>query len=301
MLKRSALATARRAVIFCGADSVPARRTACKEGDIMPLIKSNVHTHTTFCDGQDSMEDMVKAAVSLGFDTLGFSFHSYTPFDPSYCIRDYYSYMREFERLKGEYADRISLLNGVELDLYGERPSVCDFVIGSVHYLEENGKRYPVDFSARGFKKLVEGFYRSDALAAAERYYAEICELIKNVKPDVYGHFDLITRFNRGGAFFDEGSARYKRAALSAVESLPAGAVVEVNLGRLFKGEGGMYPSAWLTGEMLSAGCRFMLSSDAHCTAALGYGFDEACSALKKLGVKSLVRYKGASLKEVEL
>ena len=66
----------------------------------MPFIKSNVHTHTTFCDGQDSMEDMVKAAVSLGFDTLGFSFHSYTPFDPSYCIRDYYEYMREFERLR---------------------------------------------------------------------------------------------------------------------------------------------------------------------------------------------------------
>lgn len=120
----------------------------------MPFIKSNVHTHTTFCDGQDSMEDMVKAAVSLGFDTLGFSFHSYTPFDPSYCIRDYYEYMREFERLRKEYGQTICLLNGVELDLYGERPSVCDFVIGSVHYLEENGRRYPVDFSARGFSKL---------------------------------------------------------------------------------------------------------------------------------------------------
>ena len=94
----------------------------------MPFIKSNVHTHTTFCDGQDSMEDMVKAAVSLGFDTLGFSFHSYTPFDPSYCIRDYYEYMREFERLRKEYGQTICLLNGVELDLYGERPSVYDFV-----------------------------------------------------------------------------------------------------------------------------------------------------------------------------
>lgn len=178
----------------------------------MPFIKSNVHTHTTFCDGQDSMEDMVKAAVSLGFDTLGFSFHSYTPFDPSYCIRDYYEYMREFERLRKEYGQTICLLNGVELDLYGERPSVCDFVIGSVHYLEENGRRYPVDFSARGFKKLVDGMFRGDALAAAERYYAEVRELAGKVKPDVYGHFDLITRFNQGGAFFDEESARYKSA-----------------------------------------------------------------------------------------
>ena len=50
----------------------------------MPFIKSNVHTHTTFCDGQDSMEDMVKAVVILSCDMIGFSFHSYTTFDPSY-------------------------------------------------------------------------------------------------------------------------------------------------------------------------------------------------------------------------
>ena len=109
----------------------------------MALIKSNIHTHTTFCDGKDSMEDMVKAAIAVGFDTLGLSFHSYTSFDPSYCIRDYLAYMKEFGRLKREYAGKICLLNGVELDLYGERPSVCDYVIGSVHYFKAGERHFP--------------------------------------------------------------------------------------------------------------------------------------------------------------
>ena len=266
----------------------------------MPLIKSNVHTHTTFCDGKNTMEEMVQAAIAAGFDTLGLSFHSYTAFDPSYCIRDYLAYMKEFERLKAKYADKIYLLNGVELDLYGERPSVCDYVIGSVHYLKEDGRYYPVDHSARGFKMLVDRVYAGDCYAAAERFFAEVKELAQNVRPDVFGHFDLITCFNSEG-FFSEEDARYKRAALSAAESLSPGSVVEINLGRVFRGTGGMYPSPWLVRELNARGCRFMLSSDAHKCEALGYMFDETCRQLKSLGVRSLVRFRGKELVDIEL
>lgn len=267
----------------------------------MPLIKSNVHTHTTFCDGDDSLEDMVKAAIAAGFDTLGLSFHSYTPFDPSYCIRDYYAYMQEFGRVKELYKGEISLLNGVELDLYGERPSLCDYVIGSVHYLNVGDRYFPIDHSAHGFKKLIEEVYKGDVFAAIEKFYDQVKQLAKTVAPDVYGHFDYIGCYNTDGSFFDERDARYRRAALSAADSLKPGSVVEINLGRLFRGRGGMYPSPWLVQELNERGCRFMLSSDAHQREALGYKFDETCEQLKGLGVKSLVRYKGNSLEEVEL
>ena len=93
------------------------------------IIRSNVHTHTDFCDGSDSMEDMVRAAIACGMDTLGISFHSFTPFDTSYCIRDYPAYMRELSRLRKKYAGSICLLGGVELDLYGQSAAgvrLCD-------------------------------------------------------------------------------------------------------------------------------------------------------------------------------
>ena len=49
---------------------------------MVELIISNVHTHASFCDGKDSKDDMAKTAKDIGYDTLGYSFHSYTAIDP---------------------------------------------------------------------------------------------------------------------------------------------------------------------------------------------------------------------------
>lgn len=265
------------------------------------IVKSNVHTHTVFCDGAESIEEMVIAAIGKGMHTLGFSFHSFTPFDRSYCIRDYEGYMRELDRVREKYSGRINILNGVELDLYGERPENCDYVIGSVHYFEQNGRYYAIDLSSEDFTATVNGVFGGDYYAAAERYFEEYAQLAGKIAPDIYGHYDLITRFNAGGRLFDESSPRYVRAALCAAESLPFGAVVEVNLGRLYKGAGGAYPAEWLIRELAARGCRFMLSSDAHCSAALGFAFDEQCKKLASLGVHSLVFYRGNALEELKI
>lgn len=39
--------------------------------------KQNLHTHTCFCDGKDTPEEMIQEALKRGFDSLGFSMHSY--------------------------------------------------------------------------------------------------------------------------------------------------------------------------------------------------------------------------------
>ncbi|MCD8040618.1 MAG: histidinol-phosphatase HisJ family protein [Clostridia bacterium] len=267
----------------------------------MPLIKSDVHTHTTFCDGKDSMQDMAEYACNSGFTTLGFSFHSFTPFDKSYCIRDYFGYIKEFYRVKELYGGRLDILNGVELDLYGERPSVCDYVIGSVHYIK-NGERYlAIDCSEEIFCDIIKRVYDGDVMAMVKSYYEQTAELAKNVNPDVYGHFDLITRYNAGGKYFDENGEEYLSYAEKAVQALPRGAVAEINLGRAFKGEGDIYPSEAIIKMMNARGVKFMLSSDAHCKQALGYKFDETLLRLKAMGVTSVVEYKGKNLVEVEI
>ena len=61
---------------------------------------TNFHTHTTFCDGQNTPEEMVLAAIEKGFSALGFSGHGYTTFDTSYCITDTDGYCREIKRLQ---------------------------------------------------------------------------------------------------------------------------------------------------------------------------------------------------------
>ena len=45
------------------------------------MINTNFHTHTTFCDGKDTPEQMVLAAIQKGFSALGFSGHAYFVLD----------------------------------------------------------------------------------------------------------------------------------------------------------------------------------------------------------------------------
>ena len=44
-------------------------------------MKQNLHTHTIYCDGNDTPKQMLETALARGFDSLGFSGHAPAPFD----------------------------------------------------------------------------------------------------------------------------------------------------------------------------------------------------------------------------
>ena len=62
---------------------------------------SNFHQHTTFSDGADTPEEMIEKAKELGFVSLGFSDHSETLCDTSYCMAtsDYPTYRQKIRSL----------------------------------------------------------------------------------------------------------------------------------------------------------------------------------------------------------
>lgn len=39
------------------------------------MIKQNLHTHSIYCDGKDTIEAMALEAINKGFNVLGFSGH----------------------------------------------------------------------------------------------------------------------------------------------------------------------------------------------------------------------------------
>ena len=99
-------------------------------------IPYNYHTHTTFCDGTASLEEMVQSAIRNGLCTIGFSGHSYTAYDKSYCmsLENTKKYWHEIQFLKKKYADQIEILCGIEQDFGSDEPTDdYDYVIGSVH------------------------------------------------------------------------------------------------------------------------------------------------------------------------
>ena len=116
----------------------PALRIKGRKGAVMARQDFDLHMHTYYCDGRDSAEDMVKAAIGKGLRTVGISGHSFTPHDPSYCMSraDTLRYIEEINALKAKYAGRIRVLLGIELDYYSDTDtSPFDYIIGSVHYL----------------------------------------------------------------------------------------------------------------------------------------------------------------------
>jgi histidinol-phosphatase (PHP family) len=80
------------------------------------MSKADFHVHTTFCDGAEAPEAMVRAALEQGLSAVGFSGHSHTAFDESWCmsVAGTARYRAELARLKREYAGRIAVFCGVE-------------------------------------------------------------------------------------------------------------------------------------------------------------------------------------------
>ena len=123
---------------------------------------SNFHTHTVLCDGKDEPEELVQRALELGCPAIGFSGHSYAPYDEDYCMSPAQTeeYKTEIRRLQRVYAGRIRIYMGVEQDFYSPGSTAeYDYIIGSVHYLYKDGFYLPVDASRQRQEQAVRDFY----------------------------------------------------------------------------------------------------------------------------------------------
>ena len=77
--------------------------------------KQSLHTHSVFCDGKNTLEQMVVAAIEKGFDSIGFSAHSYVEEIGEYSMqeKDTDAYKAEAARLQKCYGDRIRIFCGM--------------------------------------------------------------------------------------------------------------------------------------------------------------------------------------------
>ena len=244
------------------------------------MIRGDFHTHTNFCDGKNSAEEMVLAAIDAGMPSIGITTHSYTDFDTSYCIpkERINEYRAEIARLKETYRDRITVFCGIEQDLWGTEPTDgYDYVIGSVHYLWKGKNWFSTDESVDALLHAKNTYYDGDGLSMAEDYFRSVAE-IGRLRPHVIGHFDLIAKCNRDGCLFDEGAPRYLTAAKAAVDALlPLGIPFEINTGAIARGYRQLpYPAPEILSYIAKNSGKVILTSDAHSPENLCYRFDMA-------------------------
>ena len=256
------------------------------------MIYSNYHTHTTFCDGKDTPEQLIERALELGCPEIGFSGHSYTPFDESWCMsrEETQAYRECITRLKEKYRGRIKILLGIEQDLLGgalpDREEF-DYVIGSVHYWVRGEERFDVDGALPQVQATVDRIFGGDWIAAAEEYYENVAK-IAVLAPSVIGHFDLITKHNEGYCLFDETDPRYVAAAKKCIDALlPLGIPFEINTGAISRGyRKSPYPAPHLREYIRERGGTFTINGDTHHKDNLCFAFEEW---LPKLEVEPLV------------
>ena len=254
-------------------------------------VLSNLHTHTTFCDGANTPEEMVLRAISLGYESIGFSGHSYTDFDPepSMSEKGTIEYCNEITRLKEKYKDKIEIYLGIELDILSKKPDVeLDYIIGSVHYLKCGDEIVSVDNTSTIAEDAVKKHFNGDWLAYAEAYYATAKDAAKITGCDIVGHFDLVTKFNEGQVYFDEKSLRYRTAAIDALRyEAEYCNLFEINTGGIYrKKRTTPYPAAFLLRELHNIGGEIVFSSDSHDEKSLGFMFREAAELAVNCGFK---------------
>ena len=249
------------------------------------LANANYHTHTVFCDGKDSPEDLVREAIRRGCPAIGFSGHSYYSFDDC-CMspEGTEEYISEIRRLKEVYKKSIQIDLGIEQDIFSSIDRTAfDYVIGSVHYVPKNGKNCSVDFSPDDFSENVRDVFDGDYFAFAEAYYQLVGRVYEVTKCDIVGHFDLITKFNEADRLFSTKDIRYQKAANEALEQLiEAPVLLEINTGAMARGyRSSPYPADELIRKWKKAGKKLILSSDCHEKTDLLYGFSNYIHCLK--------------------
>jgi len=245
-------------------------------------------------------------ALEKGCDSIGFSEHSYVPFDILYSmtIDNTYSYMREVNALKDKYEGVVEVFLGLEQDYYAESiPDGFDYIIGSLHYVNVGGKYFSVDAGASQQVQLVNEHYGGDYYAMAEDYFSVLANIIKKTGADIVGHFDLVTKYNHNSCYFDQTHPRYVEAAISSMdEILKDCKLFEVNTGamcRVNKTE--PYPSFFLLKELYLRGGEVILTSDSHDAGSICYLFGEMQELLKTCGFKYLKRLTKSGFVDIKL
>lgn len=254
----------------------------------------NFHTHTQFCDGRASMEEMVNGAISSGLKYLGFSPHSPIPIE-SKCNMSkagVSSYIAEISRLKDLYGDKIEIFAGMEVDFLGENwgPSIdyiknlpLDFRIGSVHFIKnQKGEYVDIDGRPESFIVKMADCFDNDIRYVIERFYAQTLSMIEAGGFDIIGHFDKIGLNASKYAPGIDNERWYVDLVNDTINAIrKAGLIVEINT-KHYSAYQRLFPDKRYIKDLISAGIPLIVNSDAH--------YPELTDASRDVGLSLLDR-----------
>lgn len=273
-------------------------------------MRTDYHVHTEFSDDSNyPMEQVIKDAITKGFDELCFTDHvdygikkdwdepgemiyrkggAGEPDQMPVANVDYPVYYKTFQKMKELYQDKISLKFGLEFGmqahtvekyekLFSRYP--FDFIILSVHEIEDK------EFWDQGFQNgMTQQEYN-------ERYYEEMLYLVQNYHNySVLGHMDLITRYDKAGVYPFEKLKPILTKILKTVIADEKG--IEVNTSSHRYGLKDLTPSSDILKLYKKLGGKIItIGSDSHKPGYLGAFVDETKEELRSLGFEYICTF----------
>jgi histidinol-phosphatase (PHP family) len=129
----------------------------------------------------------------------------------------------------------------------------------------------------------------------AEDYYSKFCRYVNTRKPDIVGHFDLITKFDEMGDSLFLKNENYNRIVEKYIKTVAnSGCLFEVNTGAVSRGyRSTPYPAENLLYILKEHNAPLILSSDSHSADTLDFGFEDAKMLLRDVGIKIIYTLRG--------
>lgn len=261
---------------------------------------ADYHLHTPLCGhASGTPEAYAVRARELGLPEIGFADHAPMPFEGAEGYRMKLGELPEYAaavRRCREAFPGLAIRFGIEADYHPTAVEYVarllkshdfDYVIGSVHYIDDWGFDHPLQ---------AHQFETRDVYEVYVRYYGLVAELADTGLYDILGHFDLVKKF---GYRPSKDTAALERTALEAVAR--AGMALDVNTSGLRRPVAEIYPSLGILRAAREMDIGIVFGSDAHAPGQVGLGFDRALAQVRAAGYARYRRYAGRRYESLQL
>lgn len=213
----------------------------------------------------------------MGLAEIGFCEHvEFEPSDPGLGFFDYERYSEAIDRAQSQYAGRLIIRKGVEVDYSRAHERQIkewldgkefDFLVGSVHYIDH----VAFDLHAR---------LSMPADEAVRKYYMKVVEAVESKLFSAIGHFDFIRSYVPPS--FDVLSTAPDIIDMAFEQMVVNRVCLEINSRRRADRE--PFPAKRLIQRYMDEGGElFSFGSDAHSARHVGVGIAEAMGLLCNL------------------
>ncbi len=255
---------------------------------------SDYHIHTVLCKhAEGEPKAFKKIAANRNIGEMCFTDHVPAPdgYDPAnrMDIGQYDCYREMIRSVSGGEPPRV--LMGIEADYYDGCLSFLrdwlprqplDFVLGSVHYLNNWGFDNPDERAV---------WDSVDVKATWRTYFQLIRELAKTRLFDAVAHLDLPKKFG----YRPPDAALIEMAKPALDEIAAAGMAIEINSSGLRRPVGEIYPSLMLLEMAREREIPICFGSDAHRPEEVGYMFEESLRLARQAGYTRSLRFSARS------